>query len=131
MAYYALLSSNNIVVQVITGVDENISQVDLDGTTVGGSTEAWEEFYSSRPWFNGLKCKRTSFNAQTNGFRKRYAAIGYIYNETLDAFIPLRPFRSWILNELTCSWEAPVTYPTDGKMYTWNESTLSWDEETE
>jgi hypothetical protein len=122
MAHYALIDENNIVVQVITGVDENIIQTDLDGTQVGGSSEAWEEFYASRPWFLGLKCKRTSYNSiggkwrnpETNivtdqpGFRKNFAGIGFIYDEEKDAFIPPMPEQqegmSFWLNPETCRW---------------------------
>ena len=60
------------------------------------------------------------------GLRKNYAGIGYTYNETLDAFIPPKPYPSWVLNEQTCLWEAPVPYPNDGKFYVWDEQTLSW-----
>lgn len=124
MAHYAILDENNIVIQVITGVDEDLTQVDLDGTVVGGSSEAWEEFYGSRPWLNAASCKRTSYN---NNIRKRYAVIGYTYNSELDAFIKPQPFPSWILNSETCDWEAPLSYPTDGQIYTWNETDLAWD----
>lgn len=123
MAHYALINENNEVVNVITGVDENIIQTDIDGTQVGGSSEAWEEFYASRPWFAGLKCKRTSYNGN---IRKNYAGIGYTYDEARDAFIPPKPFDSWILNEDTCLWEAPSPMPNDGKRYKWDESTQSW-----
>lgn len=60
------------------------------------------------------------------GLRKNYAGIGYTYSETLDAFIPPKPYPSWVLNEQTCLWEAPVPYPNDGKFYVWDEQTLSW-----
>lgn len=125
MAHYAFLDENNIVINVITGVDENIIQTDTDGTTVGGSSEAWEAFYASQPWFAGLTCKRTSYNGK---IRKNYAGIGYTYDETRDAFIAPKPFNSWVLNENTCIWEPPVPYPNDGKVYTWNESSVSWEE---
>jgi len=78
--------------------------------------------------------KQTSYN--TSGgvhkfggtpFRKNHAGIGYIYDEDRDAFIPPKPFNSWVLNEDTCLWEFPVAYPTDGQRYTWNESTTTWD----
>jgi len=128
MAHYALLNSDNTVVQVITGVDENVIQIDLDGTQVGGSSEAWEQFYASRPWFEGLTCKRTSYN---NNYRKNYAAIGGYYDENLDAFIYPKPYNSWILNEDTCQWEAPLTRPLeDGRIYIWNEDNLNWQDIT-
>ena len=78
--------------------------------------------------------KQTSYN--THGgvhslggtpFRKNHAGIGYTYDEDRDAFIPPKPYPSWILNENTCLWEAPIAYPTDGKPYIWNESTKTWD----
>lgn len=127
MAHYALLNKNNEVIQVITGVDENIIQTDLDGTQVGGSTEAWEEFYASRPWLNAASCKRTSYNGN---IRKNFAAIGFTYDAVRDAFISPKPFNSWILNESTCRWESPIPYPNDGKKYAWFDSNKQWIEVT-
>jgi hypothetical protein len=123
MAHYALLDANNIVISVITGVDENIIQTDLDGTQVGGSSEAWETFYATRHWLNASYCKRTSYNSN---IRKNYAGIGYTYDATRDAFIPPKPFESWLLNEDICLWDAPVDYPADGNMYRWVEEDLNW-----
>ena len=78
--------------------------------------------------------KQTSYNTVAGvhslggtPFRKNHAGIGYTYDENRDAFIAPKPFNSWILNEDTCLWNAPVAYPQDDNMYTWNESTLSWD----
>jgi phosphatidate phosphatase PAH1 len=68
--------------------------------------------------------KQTSYNSN---FRKNYAGIGYTYDEDRDAFIPKKTFNSWILNEDTCRWKAPVAMPIDENKYTWNESTLTWD----
>ena len=62
--------------------------------------------------------------------RKNYAGIGYTYDKTKDAFIPPKPFPSWTLDEDTCLWNCPVAYPTDGKLYNWNEATQTWDEVT-
>ena len=67
---------------------------------------------------------------QTKALRKNYAGVGYTFDEERDAFIPPKPFESWLLDEDTCLWEAPVEYPTDGGMYTWDEATLSWIETT-
>jgi len=122
MAHYALINSKDIVVQVITGVDENITQIDLDGLQVGGSSEAWEKFYETRPWFSGFYCKRTSYN---NNYRKNYAGIGYTYDGSRDAFIPSKPFESWILNEDTCRWDSPISKPLQG-VWKWDEKTLQW-----
>jgi len=122
MAHYAFLDENNIVTQVITGVDENLTQIDLDGTIVGGSTEAWEMFYENLPWFKGYKCKRTSYNGN---FRKNYAGVGFFFDESLNAFIPPKPFNSWNLNYDTCRWDAPILKPSNG-LYKWDEEKLNW-----
>lgn len=79
MAHYAFLDENNVVVKVITGVDETVTQ---DG--VGGSTEAWEHFYENQPWHSGLTCKRTSYN---NNFRGIYAGVGFTYDPVADVFV--------------------------------------------
>ena len=125
MAYYALINSNNIVVHVITGVDENIIQTDLDGTQVGGTSEAWEQFYSTRPWFTGLTCKRTSYNGN---IRANYATIGGKYDPTFDVFITPQPFPSWKLNYTTFKWEAPVAMPdaVEGYVWGWSEYNKEW-----
>ncbi len=92
MAHYAFMNNDNIVVYVINGVDETETQTDLDGTTVGGSTEAWELFYESQYAHRGTYCKRTSYNALENGYRGEYAGIGYTYDAALDRFVaPLEP----------------------------------------
>jgi len=119
MAHYAFLDNSNIVTEVITGKDEGEENTD------------WEVHYGN---FRGQVCKRTSYNTSggqhNNGgipYRKNYAGIGYSYDLIRDAFIPQKPYTSFILNEETCLWEAPVPYPTDGELYTWNEETISWD----
>jgi hypothetical protein len=110
MAHYAFLDENNIVTEVIVGIDETELIEGLD-------TETW---YSN---FKGQTCKRTSYNGN---IRYNYAGIGYVYDSTRDAFIAPKPFNSWTLNEATCRWQAPTPMPTDNKVYTWNELTLSW-----
>jgi hypothetical protein len=112
MAHYAFLDEDNIVTEVIVGIDENELIEDLD-------PEIW---YGN---FRNQVCKRTSYNGN---IRKNYAGIGYFYNEILDAFIPPKPYPSWILNEEICLWEPPKPYPSDGKDYIWNESTADWEE---
>ena len=84
MAHYAFIDSNNVVVKVLTGVDEDITQIDTDGTEVGGSTEAWEAFYEAQAWHTGLTCKRTSYNGTIRG---TYAGIGYTYDAVNDVFV--------------------------------------------
>jgi hypothetical protein len=135
MAHYALIDNTNTVVQVITGVDENIIQTDLDGTQVGGSSEAWEQFYASLPWFEGLRCKRTSYNTIANThtegetpFRGNFAGIGYKYNQDFDVFIPPQPYPSWELNYTTYLWEAPIAKPdkVEGYDWKWSEYNKEW-----
>jgi hypothetical protein len=123
MAHYAFLDENNVVFQVITGVDETVTQTDTDGTQVGGSTEAWETFYTNVVNQEGVTVKRTSYNGN---FRGLYAGIGYSYNEEEDIFIAPQPYPSWTRNGSL--WEAPTPMPTDGNMYVWNEDNISWDE---
>ena len=112
MAHYAFLNENNIVTEVITGIDET-------ELIEGLHPEIW---YGN---FRGQVCKRTSYNGN---YRKNYAGINYTYNEELDAFIPSKPYSKWILNEDTCNWEAPVAYPLDDKIYIWNDNKGEWEE---
>ena len=121
MAHYAFLDLNNIVTEVVTGVDEEVVQTDLDGTQVGGSSEAWETFYGN---IRNQVCKRTSYNGN---YRKNYAGIGYKYDQERDAFIPPKPFNKWVLNEETCQWESPVPYPDDENEYVWNDNKSEWE----
>ena len=125
MAHYALLDKNNIVVQVITGVDEDIVQTNSDNAQVGGTSEAWEIFYASLPWFSGLTCKRTSYNGN---IRANYASVGYRYDPDFDVFIAPSPYPSWKLNYTTFQWEAPVAKPEDieGSIWKWSEYNLEW-----
>jgi hypothetical protein len=83
MAHYAFIGYGNKVVKVIVGVDETVTQLDGD-VEVGGSSEAWEQFYQNQPQHQGLLCKRTSYNGNIRG---RYAGIGYTYDADLDEFI--------------------------------------------
>jgi hypothetical protein len=110
MAHYAFLSGNNIVTEVITGIDETETIEGLDPETWYGN-------------FRGQVCKRTSYNGN---IRKNFAQIWFTYDENRDAFIPPKPFESWVLNEETCQWTAPEPYPTDGLGYYWDEISQSW-----
>ena len=119
MAHYAFLNMQNIVTEVIVGRDE------IDGL------KNWEMHYGN---FREQVCKRTSYNTiggtHVNGgipFRKNYAGIGYTYDYARDAFIPPKPYSSWTLDANTCLWEAPIAYPDDGEVYTWNEENQQWD----
>jgi hypothetical protein len=118
MAHYAFLDENNIVTEVIVGKDEGEEGVD------------WEVHYGN---FRDQPCKRTSYNTyggvHSGGgtpYRKNYAGIGYTYDAGRDAFIPPKPFASWLLDEDTCIWNAPVPYPDDGNLYQWDEDSLLW-----
>jgi hypothetical protein len=110
MAHYAFLDSNNVVTEVIVGKDET------------DTSENWEQWYGE---YRGQVCKRTSYHGN---IRKNSAGIGYTYHTQRDAFIPPQPYYSWVLNESTCQWAAPVSRPKDGKAYEWNETTTAWDE---
>ena len=112
MAHYAFLDENNIVTEVIVGIDETETIEGLD-------TETW---YGN---FRGQTCKRTSYN---NNIRFNYAGIGYTYDSTRDAFIAPKPYNSWILDEATCRWQAPIDKP-EGSCF-WNEEIGNWVETT-
>jgi hypothetical protein len=124
MAHYAFLDENNIVTEVIVGKNEGEEGVD------------WEAHYGA---FRDQTCKRTSYNTyggvHSGGgtpYRKNYAGIGYTFDAERDAFIAPKPFASWLLNEGTCLWDAPVAMPEDAgtgeppKRFTWDEATTSW-----
>lgn len=122
MAHYAFLDENNIVTEVIPGVDEN-------ELIEGEIPEVW---YGK---FRGQTCKRTSYNTlgnvHTNGgtpFRGNFAAVGYKYDSTFDAFIPIKVHNSWKLNYETFTWEAqiPMPEPVDGYVWLWSETNLEW-----
>jgi hypothetical protein len=127
MASFAKLNNNNIVEQVISvhnnelldnGIESEIKGIEFLKILYNEPNTIW---------------KQTSYN--TNGgvhslggtpFRKNHAGIGFTYDSNRDAFIPPKTYNSWILNEQTCNWEAPVAYPNDGQFYKWNEQTLNW-----
>ena len=117
MAHFAQIDENNIVRQVL------VIEQDVINTGLFGDPSSFVQ---------------TSYNTHAGihrlggtPLRKNYAGIGYTYDSVRDAFIPPKTFNSWILNENTCQWEAPVNMPTDGKSYDWNEQTLSWIEMAE
>jgi hypothetical protein len=112
MAHFAKLGVGNIVEQVIV-VSNDIA------TTEQAGSDFINKLYNTRDVW-----KQTSYN---NNIRKNFAGVGYSYDQTKDAFIAPKPFNSWILNEDTCQWEAPVAMPIDDNKYTWNESTTTWD----
>jgi hypothetical protein len=127
MAHYAIINENNFVIFVHVGKDESDIVLDNNGNKIN-----WETYYNA---------KRTSYNTlgglhytngelsqdQSKAFRKNYAGVGYYYDSIRDAFIPPKPYPSWILNEDSCLWEAPIPYPNDGNTYQWNEETGDWE----
>ena len=117
MAHFAKLDENNVVIDVNVVDNKNLLNVNgVEREEMGVAfLIQWSGGYTN--W------KQTSYNGN---FRKNYAGIGFTYDAQRDAFIPPKPFESWVLNEETCRWEAPVPYPTDKKVYFWDEPTLSW-----
>jgi len=117
MAHFAKLDKDNNVIDVISV--NNIEMLAADGS----ESEVMGVAFLIR-WSGGYSnWQQTSYN---NKIRKNYAGIGYIYDAQRDAFIPPKPFPSWVLNEDTCLWDAPVPMPTDGQLYNWDEATTSW-----
>jgi len=117
MAHFAKLDDQNIVLDVNVVNNETINNLpfpESEPVGVAFLTE-WSGGYTN--W------KQTSYNGN---FRKNYAGIGYTYDSVLDAFIAPKPYPSWLLNTETCQWKAPIPYPTDGKLYYWNEDTHQW-----
>jgi len=119
MAHYAFINSDNVVVKVIAGVDEIVTQLDND-VEVGGSSEAWEQFYENQSWHQGLTCKRTSYNGNIRG---RYAGIGYKYDADADVFVAPQPYPSWTLDS-NYDWQPPTPKPEGN--YVWFEPNQVW-----
>lgn len=109
MAHFAEIDQDGVVLRVLVVPD--------------AQEQRGQEFLADDLGLGGIWVQ-TSYNAR---IRKNYAGIGMVYDNTRDAFIAEQPYASWILNEETCQWEAPVAYPTDGVMYTWNEETTDWE----
>lgn len=117
MAHFAQLNQNSVVLQVITVANEVINDLSFPESESVGVAFCQSLFGVTTVW------KQTSYNAN---FRKNYAGIGYTYRADLDAFVPPKPYPSWVLDEEIVTWNAPVPYPNDGKMHVWDEPTLSW-----
>ena len=120
MAHFAKVI-DGIVQQVIVAEKEII-----DSGIVGDSLLWVQTSYNTRGGIYYEPNSDIPSQNQSKALRKNYAGMGYTYDKDRDAFIPPKPFNSWILNESTCNWESPVAYPTDGKKYEWNEETLTW-----
>ena len=127
MASFAKIGLNNKVIEVLSVVNEVLHDSNgIEQESIG--IDFLTKLTGYPLWV------QTSYNTiggvHTKGgtpFRKNHAGIGYTYDEDRDAFIPKKPFNSWLLNESTCLWNAPVAYPQDENKYTWNESALTWD----
>jgi len=115
MAHFAKIDENNIVTSVV--VVNNKDTADASGVEKEHIGAAHLEKILGGTW------KQTSYNGN---FRKNYAGIGYSFDGERNAFIPPKPFNSWILNETTCQWKAPVAMPNDGQMYAWDENIQNW-----
>ena len=128
MASFAKINSENIVTTVVSVVNEVIKDsngVEQEVTGVQFLKNLYNE--PNAIW------KQTSYNTHGNihssggtPFRKNHAGIGYTYDSQRDAFIPPKPYNSWVLNEETCNWNAPIAYPNDGQRYSWNEENQNW-----
>ena len=112
MANFAKIGKGNIVEKIVV-VSNDVATTEQAGIDFLNQT-----FKTNDVWL------QTSYNGN---MRKNFAGIGYKYDQARDAFIPPKPYPSWILNETTCQWEAPVAYPNDGQRYIWNETNQSWD----
>lgn len=119
MAYFAQLNSDNVVQQVISVNNSVVNEPEYGFP----QTEPFGQVFIDQTLKIPGTWKQTSFN---KSFRKNYAGIGYTYDPARDAFIPPKPFPSWILNEETCLWESPTPYPQDGKAYIWEEEIKTW-----
>jgi len=129
MAHFAKLDKNNVVIFVTVGRQEDDGK-EAELTARTGDVYK-QTSYNTR---GGVHYTEGEPSAdQTKAFRKNYAGLGYTYDADRDAFIPPKPYNSWVLNETTCLWDAPVAMPEDAgtgeppKRYTWNEETVNWD----
>ena len=131
MAHFVKLDDNNIV-----------TTVEVVSNDIAVTEQAGIDFQRNHHNEPDANWKQTSYNTiggvhyepnsstpsadQSKAFRKNYAAIGDTYDPVRDAFIPPKPFNSWVLNETSCTWDAPVSYPDDGQKYEWDEDTVNW-----
>ena len=124
MAHFAKVDENNLVTQVI------VIEQDMIDTGNWGNPSSWiQTYYNTRAGVHNAPNSHTPDGGVA--LRKNYAGIGYTYDETRDAFIPPKPYSSWVLVADTCQWEAPIAYPDDGKKYMWDEDVTNWVEVTE
>lgn len=117
MAHFAQLNKNNTVIQVIVVNNSDILDENTQESEAVGIAFCQQLFGADTRWV------QTSYNSN---IRKNYAGIGYTYDSQRDAFIPPKPYDSWVLDEAICQWQPPVPMPSDGQLYAWNEVTVSW-----
>jgi len=123
MGHYAKIT-DGIVQQVI------VAEAEFFNTFVDSSPGEWiQTSYNTRGGVHYKPDSNEPSEDQTKALRKNYAGIGFSYDRIRDAFIPPKPFASWVLNEETCLWNAPTPMPTDDKIYIWDEATTSWVEQ--
>ena len=136
MAYFAKIGTGNIIEQVISIHNNELLENGIESEEKGitfckflyGQDTNWKKTsYNTKGGKHYLPDNLGLSNTQEKAFRKNYAVIGGIYDESRDAFIAPKPFNSWILNEETCLYDPPIPYPEDEQKYSWNETTLSWD----
>ena len=126
MSHFAKVNKNTGIVERVI-----VAEPEFFETFVDSTPGTWiQTSYNTRGGVHYTKTGKPSAD-QKKALRKNYAGLGYTYDKVRDAFIPPQPHASWTLNEDTCLWEPPVEYPSDGKLYVWNESSKSWDEATE
>ena len=125
MAHFAKLDENNVVFFVTVGRQEDDGKEDELTARTGDVYK--QTSYNTRGGVHYDPETGEPSADQSKAFRGNYAGIGFTYDEALDAFIPPKPFDSWILDQTTYSWVAPIPYPEDDQAHTWNESTQSWD----
>jgi hypothetical protein len=127
MSHFAKLDENNVVVFVTVGRQEDDGlEAELFERTGDVYRQTSYNTFGGVHYTTNEDGERVPSEDQTKAFRKNYAGIGYTYDEERDAFIPPKPYDSWVLDEDTCWWEAPVPYPTDGGMYAWDEDAQEW-----
>lgn len=124
MAHFCKLDENNIVTFIVVGRDEDNGKEDELSLRTGDVYK--QTSYNTRGGIYYDSITGLPGEDQSKAFRKNYAGIGYLYDKNRDAFIPPKPFNSWILDESSCLWNSPVPYPNDGKRYSWDENSLLW-----
>jgi len=126
MGHYAKIV-NGKVVKVIRASYDFIQNYNDGEPELTKFPSSWiKTSYNTRGGIHYQPDTNTPSEDQSKALRKNYAGVGYNYNENIDAFIPPKPFSSWLLNEETCLWEPPVGYPSDGNEYVWDEPTTTW-----